>query len=169
MANLVLFGVPYGFRTSKCKNEDAEFLGLFYVPNKPGTYLKVLRRPDNTIHYVFLMYEKPNAVFLDSNGRSGSFFGIDLSLKGQSITNTQVLSKLFQKIYDEYVKGKIIQEFPNGNRKYLINDFDNKNDTWATYVVNGMNTIMQQNPELNLGKYIQPLSSLPPQQKDSRV
>ena len=63
MENLVLFGVPYGFRTSKCKNEDTEFQGLFYASNKPGTYLKVLRRPDNTIHYVFLMYDKPNAFF----------------------------------------------------------------------------------------------------------
>jgi len=168
MANLVLFGVPAGLSTSKCDESEKSLINCFYCPHKPGIELRTYRRPDNTVHYVYLVYEKEGSMFLDVNGRGGSFFGMDLILKDNYITNTQILLKVFQKTYNDYVKDKIIKEFPGGNRKYLIQGFENADDSVARFVGGGMTSIMK-NPEFSLGKYVKPLSAVVQGQNKSRI
>ncbi len=166
MADLVLFGVPNGFSSSKCDAQTDNFLQLFYVPHKPGIEMKVYRRHNNDVHYVFLVYEKEGSVFIDADGRSGSFFGMSLIFHNEYIGNTANLYKLFQQTYDKYIKNQIIIERPNGVRQHKFETFNVPDDKIAEYVVRGMTSIIKQNPELNFMKDRYPLP--PPQNQTER-
>ena len=161
MADIILFGVPKGFDTSRCSNDTRAFLERFYAPHEPGTEMKVIRRLDNSVHYLFMVYENEDRVFCDVDGRSGSFFGIDVMLQNQYITDTNKLLKLFQLTYDRYIKNKIIDETPNGLRKHKFRTFDDDNNTIATYVANSMNALVKEKPELDIFK---DMRQLPPVQ-----
>ena len=123
--------------------------------------MKIIRRPNNDVHYIFLVYENADHAFTDINGRDGSFFGMTLVFHNQYVTDTEKLKKLFQKTYDNYVKGKIINEFPNGNKRWMIRSLKNSNDKIATDVANGMNKLIKNYQEFNFSRDIQPL---PPMQ-----
>ena len=165
MADLVLFGVPNGFSSSKCDTQTDNFLQLFYVPHKPGVEMKILRRPNNDVYYVFLVYEKEGSSFITSGGRPGSFFGMSLIFHNEYLTKTDNLYTLFQMTYDKYVKNKIIIEHPTGVRQHKFETFNVPDDKIAEYAVRGMTSIIKQNPELNFMKYKQPL---PPIQNQSQ-
>ena len=68
---------------------------------------------------------------------------------------------MFQATYDKYVKSKIIQEFSNGNKKWLIDDIDNKDDSIANMLASGFMELAKNNPELNIDKDIQPIQPIP--------
>ena len=151
MAELIVFGVPYGFQTSKCDNETANFLSFFYSTWKPGEEFVVRRRVDNSVHYIFLIHEKPNNVFIDADGRSGSFFGMDLAFKNHYVTDSNKVDKLLRLLYETYVKGEIIEELPNGSRRHKFKDFVvGGNDFIGEYLVKGMQKLLKEHPELNL-------------------
>ena len=165
MAGIIVFGVPKGFDTSKCDIDTRRFLERFYAPHAPGTEMKVVRMANNSVHYLFMVYENEGKTFIDVDGRSGSFFGIDVMLQNQYITDTNKLLKLFQLTYDRYVKNKIIEERPNGARKHIFRTFNDDGNTIATYVANGMNTLVKERPELNI---LEDVRQLPPAQNQMR-
>lgn len=151
MAELIVFGVPYGFQTSKCDSETASFLEFFYSTWKPGTEFVVRRRVDNSVHYVFLVHENPNSVFTDAEGRRGAFFGMDLAFKNQYVTDPSKVNKLLQLLYDTYVKGEIIEELPGGSRRHKFKTFVNGGDDFiGNYLVKGLQKLLKNHPELNL-------------------
>ena len=154
MARLVLFGVPLGFSCSECTEDDGRYLECFYNGAQDGTKLKISRRANGDVYYSYLMYPKKNEIFADVSGRNGAFFGMSLILKNQEIADNNKISKLFQKTYQDYIKGKIIREFPNGNKKFLVNSLADKNDTLAKCVAKGFIKIMQENPDLDVFKDI---------------
>lgn len=164
MARFVLFGVPSGYSCSECPKEDYRFLELNYIDNRKGNQLHVERLPSGNVYYSYLMYPPEGCRFADTEGRAGSFFGMSIVLKDQVIPDINKLAKLFQKVYQEYVKDKIIKEFANGNKKFLVNDLCPKGDTLAEYVGQGLVDIMKKNPELNVFKDIQNYNSTQVQQ-----
>ena len=165
MIGVILFGVPKGFDTSKCDINMRRFLERFYVPHNPGIEMKVVRDANNNVHYLFMVYENKDMAFCDFDGRSGSFFGIDVMLQNQYVTDTNKLLNLFQATYDNYVKNKIIDETPNGVRKHKFKTFDNGDNAIATYVANGMNTLVKERPELNI---FEDIRQLPPVQNQTQ-
>lgn len=66
----------------------------FYAPHKPGITFKTIRLVDNTIYYILLIYENQGTVFTDVDNRTGSFFGISLSLYNEYFTNPEKNKKL---------------------------------------------------------------------------
>ena len=159
-AGVIVFGVPLGFDTSKCPLDIRTFLQNFYAPHAPGTAIKAIRE-GNTMHYVFLVYEKNSDVgFIDANGRGGSFFGIDVMFKNRYLPNTEKLKKLFDLTYERYVKDQIIQESPNGLRKHMFSRFGFEDNRIANHVSNGMNKLVEKYPELNIFQDVRPLPPL---------
>lgn len=162
MAEILLFGVPHGQDISKTPNSDARnVLESFYDGRFTGVKTKTIRRPNNDVHYVFVIYEEPGKNFNDYNGRPGSHFGISLIFNNQYSTNPDKIFKLLQTVYDDYIKNKIIQEFPNGNKKWLYPAISNEIDT---YVVKCLQYVLKTKPELNIWSDLQPL---PPIQKQT--
>lgn len=160
MVSFYIFGVPNGFDSSKCGEDTLNFLQTFYVPHTPGFQFKVIRRHNNDVHYVFLVYENSGKVFADVNGRSGSFFGISLVLHNQYLSDANKVEKLMRITYDRYVKNQIIKEDTNGVRKFIIPSLNSPDDRVVNYVAKGFTQIIQQNPELNLAGDIKPLPPL---------
>lgn len=164
MAELYLFGVPLGFQNSACDADTANFLGLFYDGmNKNEMVLNITRRK-NKVFYSFLVNEKPGHSFCDINGRPGSFFGMSLVFDNRYVTDTERLKKMFLAAYNKYVKDQIIQEFSNGNRKWLTENMD----TAAKHVANGMQNLMRDVPELSLNNIVKPLPPEQPQNTQIR-
>lgn len=154
MARFILYGVPSGFSCSECSNEEYNFLELNYVGNRKGNQLHVQHLQNGDTCYSYLMYPQDGCSFSDIDGRRGSFFGMSLILKDQIITDLNKLTKLFQKTYQDYVKDKIIQEQPNGNKKFLVGSLRSEGDKLAIQVGQGFVEIMKNNPELNLSRDI---------------
>ena len=146
MAELIIHGVPLGHQVSKCDKKLHDFLGLFYDGSK-GTKHNVSRR-NNDVIYSYLLYENPNAKFSDFNGRTGSYFGMSLVLHGTYAQNSSDVFRLLKATYDNFVKNKVIQEFPNGSRRWMYNQIDTPNDKIATYISKGMAQILKEHPEL---------------------
>ncbi|MBO7508656.1 MAG: hypothetical protein J6T57_00035 [Alphaproteobacteria bacterium] len=163
MAEVILFGVPYGFQNSECDADSADFLGTFYIPRKQEFTMNTTRRK-NKVYYSFLVNEKPGALFNDINGRPGSFFGISLVFDNKYVTDTNRLNKLFATAYNKYVKNHIIQEYPNGNRRWLTRDLD----AAIKYVGTGMQHLIDTVPELQLSDIVKPLPQIQPQNLQMR-
>ena len=56
---------------------------------------------------------------------------------------------LLQATYDEYVKNKVIQEFPNGNKKWMHANLDANNDKIARDIAAGVQHLLQTRQDLN--------------------
>ncbi len=150
MSRFILYGVPLGFSCSDCSHEDYEFLRLDYIRGRHNNQLQIQRRQNGDTYYNYLMYPPEGHNFTDSAGRAGAFFGMSVILTNQVITDVNKLTLLFQKVYQDYVKDKIIAELPNGNKKFLVSNLHSDNDALAMYVARGMANIMKNNPELNI-------------------
>ena len=147
MANLLVFGVPMGFSASECDDGTYNFLKNFYTSHNPGTDFKAIRRQNNEVYYILLIYEKPGTAFEDANGRVGSFIGLSLSFKNQYVADASRIQKLLQAIYDHAVKGNIVDERPNGTRRYNIHTLRTPGDGIVRDLVNAMTAILKANPE----------------------
>lgn len=157
-ASLVVFGVPKGFDCTRCESETKNFLLGFYNGNTGGQKFGVIRRYNNEVHYVFLVYKnRPEDVFSDCDGRDGAFFGMSLYLKNQQFANPQKIRKILQTVYDNYIKNKIVEEKPNGVRHFLLPELKSDDDRVVKYVANGLMKTIQSNPEFNLANDIKPL------------
>lgn len=163
MAGLFVFGVPKGEQTSKCDEKTKQFLSSFYLNNRTGIQRKMYRKPGNEMHYVLLVYPDAGAKFLDADGRSGSFFGIDFVMYGKYAGNPTKVFNMLQATYDEYVKNKVIQEFPNGNKKWMTANLDANNDEIAKNIATGVQHLLQTRREFNLAGEIFSLQATPKQ------
>jgi len=163
MAQIYLFGVPKGFQNSTCDANTADFLAYFYAPRKNEMSLDIQRR-GNKMYYSFLVDAKNEHFFSDINGRAGSFLGLSLVLENKYITDKERLKKLFLAVYDQYIKNQIIQEYPNGNRKWLTQDMD----AAIKHVANGMQHLINNTPELNIWASLQTLPTIRPQNNQIR-
>lgn len=151
MAGFYVFGVPNGEQTSKCDENTRLFLQRFYVTNRTGVYKNTFyRKGGNEAHYVFLVYPDKGAHFMDANGCSGSYFGMDFVLYGKYSTNPTKVFNLLQETYNQYVKDKVIQEFPNGNKKWLIDNLVANNYKIARDIAVGVQHLLQTRQDLNL-------------------
>lgn len=150
MGRFVLYGVPLGFSCSECPKEDYRFLELNYIDNRKGNQLHIQHLPNGNTYYNYLVYPSEGCIFTDAEGRKGAFFGMSIVLKDQVITDIDKLARLFQKTYENYIKDKIIKEFANGNKKFLVNSMRPDGDTLALYVGRGLVNITKTNPELNI-------------------
>ena len=146
MAELIIHGVPNGHQVSKCDKDMVDFFGLFY-DNSDGIKTKVSRK-NNDVIYNYLVYGKTGANFGDYNGRPGSYFGMSLVFHNRCAVDSNQVFNLLKTVYDNYVKNKIIQESPNGARKWLYQNIETPGDEIATYLAKGMNQIIQVHPEL---------------------
>lgn len=150
MAKFILFGVPFGESISDCSKEDRAVLGQEYSPGQHGEQLHVVKHPNGNNYYNYLIYPKENERFDDAAGRKGAFFGMSVVLNNQVIADTDKLIKLFKKTYQDYVKDKLIKEYPNGNKRFMVSQLRSKDDMFANYVGKGFMNIMKKNPELNI-------------------
>ena len=57
---------------------------------------------------------------------------------------------LLQKTYEIYVKNKLVQEMPDGNRKFMVSDLKSPNNQIAQSIYDGLMNITKTNPELNV-------------------
>lgn len=146
----ILFGVPFGESFSECSKEDRAVLGQEYSFGQHGEQLHVVRHSNGNNYYNYLMYPKENESFNDAAGRKGAFFGMSVVLNNQVIADTDKLIKLFKKTYQDYVKDKLIKEYPNGNKRFMVSQLRSKDDIFANYVGKGFMSIMNKNPELNV-------------------
>ena len=127
-----------------------KFLQTFYITDRNGIHRKMYRRPGNEMHYVFLVYPDSGTKFLAADGRPGSYFGMDFVMHGKYAGNLNKVFNLLQTTYDEYVKNKVIQEFPNGNKQWMYANLDANNDKIARYIAAGVEHLLQTRQELNL-------------------
>ena len=158
MAGFYVFGVPDGEQMSKCAENTRLFLQRFDVTNRTGIHKNTFYRKGNEAHYVFLVYPDNGAHFMDANGRSGSYFGMDFVLHGKYSINPIKIFNLLQETYNQYVKGNIIQEFPNGNKKWLISNLDENNDKIARDIAAGVQHLLQTRQDLNLAGELRPIA-----------
>ena len=161
MAELVIHGIVTGQEISKCDKLAYDWCGQFYTPNK-GIRSHIGRLADNRIAYSLLFYEDAGKSFTSYSGRSGSYFGMTLFFKNQQIANPEDLFKILLETYNNYVKGKIITESPDGSKHWAYPTLNDSNDTVAKYLSNGLQQTIKKYP--NLLK-TQPL---PPLQKSGR-
>lgn len=157
IAEIVVHGVVQGQEISQCSKEASEFCGLYYMP-ETGIRTDKKRLPNNRMAYSLLVYKEPGKSFRGYSGRAGSYFGITVFLQNQQVASPDDLFRLLLATYNNYVKGKIIQEFPNGDRKWMVQTLQDSNDTVAKYVVKGFAKIHAKYPSLIK---IQPLPPLP--------
>lgn len=152
MPDLVIFVANQGAEISDCKKEDM-FLELFYDGSK-GTKFKKISRPNGDVHYIFLKYADEKKHFISYSERSGCFFGMSLILSKEEQTkynpNIDTMCKLMCKVYNDHVKDKIIQHFPNGNLKYMIPTLAPKDDSVAKKLAEKMYQTIKNTPELNV-------------------
>ena len=147
-ANVVVFGVPKGWSCSACDQDTDDYLGLFYGKWKPGTEFKAIRR-NNKMFYVYLVHENPGATFSDANGRPGSFFGLAMIMDNHYIRDANKVHDLLAATYKYYVKNKLVREFDNGTRQWMLPDLRVPGDKIGGHVVNGINALLKANPEFN--------------------
>lgn len=166
MAELVVFGVPAGWDSSECRPETNVFLGNFYTTGRPGVEFKTIRHND-TMFYVMLVRENPGAIFTDADGRAGSFFGIALGFDKQYVSDASRVHELLRTTYDNYVRGQIIEELPNGNRRYKIAKLRVPGDRVGWHVANGMTAILKANPEIDRAIFTN-IRPLPPLQHQAQ-
>lgn len=154
MAKLILFGTPLGFQDTGVPNLSVlNFLQSF--DNGDQDIKMSVSRLGNSMHYVFLVYPKNGAKFFEYQGRAGAFFGMDMILSDQEVTNTKQLYQLFLTTYDNYVKNYIVEYLPNGDIKYKISKFNND---ILNHVGNGFMNLLKTQPELDFTQSIKSLS-----------
>lgn len=144
---IVIHGVVSGQEISKCDETANRICGSYYIP-ATGIRSDIKRLPDNRMAYSLLFYGEPNKPFISYTGRSGSYFGITVFLQNQQVANPDDLFRVLLATYNHYVKGKIIQELPNGGRKWMVQTLRDSDDTVAKYVVNGFAKIHAKYPSL---------------------
>lgn len=157
MAELVIHGVVDGQEISKCDEAANIICGSYYIP-ATGIRSDIKRLPDNRMAYSLLFYGEPNKPFISYTGRSGSYFGMTLFLQNKKVANPDDLFRVLLATYNHYVKGKTIQEFPTGGRKWMVQTLRDSGDAVATFISNGFQEILKQNPGL---LKFQPLPPLP--------
>lgn len=156
MAEIVVHGVVQGQEISKCDETANRICGSYYIP-ATGIRSDIKRLPDNRMAYSLLFYGEPNKPFISYTGRDGSYFGMTLFLQNQQVANPDDLFRVLLATYNHYVKGKIIQELPNGSRKWMVQTLRDSEDTVAKYVVNGFAKIHAKYPSLIKIQPLQPL------------
>lgn len=161
MAEFVVHGIVNGQEVSKASESARIFCEGFYVSAK-GIKKDIRRLVGNRMAYSYIIYEEPGRPFLGCSGRAGSYFGMTLIFQDKQVSNPDVLFKILKTTYDNYVKGKVIQEAPSGARKWLCPTLNDSNDTVASYIGKGLEAVLKANPESI--KY-QPL---PPLQQQAR-
>ncbi|MBR5904721.1 MAG: hypothetical protein IKZ49_04290 [Alphaproteobacteria bacterium] len=147
MTELVVHGVVDGQEVSKCDENANRICGGYYIP-ATGIRSDIKRLPDNRMAYSLLFYEEPGKPFVSYTGRSGSYFGMTLFLQNQQVANPDDLFKVLLATYNHYVKGKFIQEMPNGGKKWMCPTLNDSDDTVATYIGNGFQQILNKNAGL---------------------
>ena len=162
MAELVIHGVPNGEQISNCDDKTRKFIGLFYNGSK-GVQTKVSRRPNNDVIYSYLIYGDDKANFVDYGGRAGSYFGMSLVFHNEYVPDSNQVFNLLKSTYDNYVKNKIIQEFPNGARKWMYRQISTPGDEIANYIGRGMMQLLKTHPELRIKT-----QALPPLQNQNQ-
>ena len=161
MAEFIVHGIVNGQEVSKSSESARVFCESFYTNDK-GIKKDVRRLVGNRMAYSYLVYEEPNRNFLSYIGRPGSYFGMTLIFENKQVANQDALFRVLEATYDNYVKGKVIQDNASGPRKWLYPTLTDSNDTVANYIGKGLEQILKQNP--GLLKY-QPL---PPLQQQGR-
>lgn len=146
MADLVIFGTPKGNQTSQCDADTQKLINTFSIP-RTGVHNKMFFRSNNTAHYVLLIYPNPNAKFISADGNENSMFGMDFILRNHTAVNPAKIFNLLQTTYEQYVKNKIIQESPNGDKKWLCNNIATPDNKIAQSINDGMQNLIKNNPE----------------------
>lgn len=156
MADLVIHGVVKGQEISECDEIAGNLCGNYYI-GATGIRSDIKRLPDNRMAYSLLFYGEPNKPFISYGGRTGSYFGMTLFLKNKQVENPDDLFKMLLTTYNQYVKGSVIQELPNGAKKWIVGTLHDSSDSVATRIGQGFQQVINKNPGL---LKFQPLSPL---------
>ncbi|MGI5845892.1 MAG: hypothetical protein ACOX7D_01775 [Alphaproteobacteria bacterium] len=117
-----VFGVPDGFELHGMSKDNQFFQG-FYIGAEKDEPLKIVKRPDGRLAYLFLKNEK----VISGIGRAGSFFGFAITLKqGEYFNDTQTVKLLFNAIYNQIFanpKNGILIKNDYGNTVYQVTTF----------------------------------------------
>ena len=143
MAQLILSGVPYGQRISKCDEQSHQIISRFYTPSKNEADV-YKQRFGNRMYYSLVVRNKSGKVFCDINGRSGAYFAITLVFENEYVMDDDKISKWLIMTYNNFVENRITQETPDGNRRFLTKDLDSHH----AYVRQGMIELIKNNPEI---------------------
>lgn len=120
-----VFGVTRGYTCTKgSAPETEERLCQLYYNGDKGTKMKVRKQNDGTVVYSYLVYPEKNQFFLDVEGRSGSFFGMSVIMEKQYTEHPSKLFKMFENLYNNHIKNKLIKEDNNGNKQWLVRDLN---------------------------------------------
>ena len=137
MVKLFLYGTPDGFSCSECGEKDRALLEGCSVRNQNGNILYGKRMDNGNVYYNYSIYPEKGKIFTDRNGKAGSFFGMAMVFENQEVKDTKKLEKLFKEVYKNYVKDRIVQDLPNGDKRYLIETLNIPGDAIGRYVAQG--------------------------------
>ena len=147
MVKLFLYGTPDGFSCSECGEKDRALLEGYSVRNQNGNILYGKRMDNGNVYYSYSIYPEKGKIFTDRNGKAGSFFGMAMVFENQEVKDTKKLEKLFKEVYKNYVKDRIVQDLPNGDKKYLVSSLNINSDAIGRYVAQGAAVEIQTNSE----------------------
>ena len=127
---------------------EPEFFQKFNA-QRDGIQFRSFMKPDGN-HNILSVYPENNKKFLDINGNNVGFFCIDFVTEKSKIINPIQMRALLQKTYEIYVKNKLVQEMPDGNRKFMVSDLKSPNNQIAQSIYDGLMNITKTNSELNV-------------------
>lgn len=139
-----VFGISNGF-TCNCK-EDRGYLLQHYNQYRKGKQMIVEKTPDGKVWYNYLVYPRDNEIFSSFYGRSGAFFGMSLVFDGEYCRDAEGIYKVLDGVYENKLKGQVVQEYPNGNKKMLVDDFGN--EQVEKYVGNAVFQALKENGDV---------------------
>ena len=101
-----------------------------------------------------ILHKDSGKNFFSSVPRPGSLFGMSIIFSKQeqqsNKPNDKNILKLLHQTYESYVKGNIIEHYPNGNMKYKINHIECKDNKVAKDIAKAIYKIIERNPELDI-------------------
>ncbi|MBR3511091.1 MAG: hypothetical protein IKN73_03445 [Alphaproteobacteria bacterium] len=150
MSRLIVFGSPNGFSSSDCSDAEIEFFQKFNT-ERNGIQIRMYMRPDGN-HNILSVYPEKGKSFFDINGNNVGFFCIDFVSEKNQIMNPMQMQSLLKKTYEMYIKNRLIQETPDGDRKFLITSLKSQNNQIANDIYNCILNIIKTNPELDVFK-----------------
>ena len=157
MAELIIHGVTEGQTISDCDETARRICESYYI-SATGIRSDIKRLPDNRMAYSLLFYGEPGKPFISYTGRAGSYLGLTFVLQNQQVANPDDLFRVLLATYNHFIKGKFVQENPNGSRKWLCPKLGGDNDIVATQVAQGFQKILEKNPGLLKFQALPPLT-----------
>lgn len=143
-------GVPYG-QDIWGATADRDYIQTFYShdANVTESVLFRIEMMRNKTFYSYLKYKDVN----NSEGRTGSYFGLTIGFCGSYCTNTSLLYKVFNAVYEQVCLNKILKK-EGAVTRYIVSSFEQKTD-----IMNSIRIAFEQQFEKLLASHLSPLDN----------